>query len=37
MALRYAHDDKQAKRKDIAALEAMGQVNSGKILDISEA
>lgn len=37
MALRYAHDDKRTKRKAMAALEAMTQVNSAKILDISEA
>lgn len=36
MALRYAHDDKRAKRKAMAALEAMTQVQSGKVIDISD-
>jgi len=31
------HEDKRAKRKAMAALEAMTQVDSGKILDRSEA
>ena len=37
MALRYTHDDKRAKRKAMAALEAMTQVQTGTVLDISEA
>lgn len=36
MALRYAHDDKGTKRKAMAALEAMTQIQSGKVVDISE-
>lgn len=36
MALRYAHDDKRTKRKAMAALEAMTQVSSGKVVEISE-
>lgn len=34
MALRYAHDDKRSKRKAMAALEAMTQVQTSKVSDI---
>lgn len=36
MALRYAHHDKRAKRKAMAALEAMTQVQAVKVYDIFE-
>lgn len=35
MALRYAHDDKRTS-KAMAALDAMTQVQFGKVVEISE-